>query len=315
VRHQISFKVGVYGTHYCKVVAISERQGQLDSKNHPQISRYDEFWRIQRMKHLIFLAQSTFLAFGIMLPLVIIGIPIIAIALLFFIKDRRIARLDLIDQRLPKFIAWFDNGDELDRRFGLNGDYWFQSKMLLDADYPGTALKLNNILNLVYDPQDNAEDHNVPWYKIYWMRFIWLAWRNTISHFKRVIGEPLDNVKQINKIVNIVHKDGQKIEFHLNEPVKSAHDIPNYLNIPQVGDWYNEGYRYVEMETEAGKILREYYYIKILPKWLWFGKRRCLRIRIGYKLGHLGQILSGHEIISRVFVVQPRRYTGHVSKN
>lgn len=100
------------------------------------------------VKHLLTLIS-------IKLPLQIVSIPILAIALLFYLKDKR-CKGDLHDQRLPDFLKWLDNGDVLDRAYGLNGDLGYQ-------------LKYSNLES--------------PW-TLYIMRLNWLAFRNPINYFQ-----------------------------------------------------------------------------------------------------------------------------------
>lgn len=88
----------------------------------------------------------------IKLPLQLLGIIIVPIELLFHLKDTR--TINCLDQRL--FFKWFDNGDELDRKYGLNGDIGYQ----------------------------NSKGNPKTPFKLYLSRLTWLAFRNPVNYFQ-----------------------------------------------------------------------------------------------------------------------------------
>jgi len=234
------------------------------------------------MDHVFYLLRHLVVFLLIKIPVALMGIPIVAVALLFYIKDKRIAHDGLMKQRLPFFLKWWDNGDYIDRKYGLNGDVAHQSRHLIgppeENDYPPNVRLLYQVINALYDPE--MEGKTPPWYKIYWMRLNWLALRNPSNYFQHnVLGEYIKDLNYVKRFYN--RTEGTAVNF------VDIYDDTFLREVKEIGDWYRPGFRYIEASVKKDKIIREYYLMYAYPKWFkLFGKRRGLRIRIGYKLGH-----------------------------
>jgi len=164
------------------------------------------------------------------IPLQLLGIPIVAIELLFHLHDKRLN--NCLDQRL--LLKWFDNGDEKDLIYGLNGD-------------------------LGYQHTNNITVKSTKW-EIYKARFIWLAIRNPLNYYKyRVIGVRTSKLGRITYQKNYIQGIG-------NNPLL------------EVSDWHYAGVRIIDLDKGGWEVYIVYKY----P----FKQDRCLRIRMGYKLGH-----------------------------
>lgn len=272
-----------------------------------------------------------FILLFVKIPLQIVAMPVVAIALLFHLKDTRIASSKLEGQRLPKFLSWFDVGDELDIKYGLNGDLGYQAKVFLNADPLPREKLLFNAICVTYDPEQ--EGKWVPKSKIYWARFQWLALRNPINNFQySVLGVP---TSQLSYPVTVVNKVGiEEVSFIAHSPI----DMPPW-DILEVGDWTNAGYRYRQVtrrhpdvtrtikqlalnkergaelidlinssiDTDIGSVW-EHYLVYKYPNWL--SKTRCFRARIGYKLGH-NPLQHDRKVVQWVFSVNPlKEYSG-----
>lgn len=230
--------------------------------------------------------------FVVVLPANLIGIPLLAVTLLFYIKDKRILSESIVDQRLPKLLQIWDNGDEWDRNCGLNGDVHYQFEFLTGAKASGERLQvIINAVRLLYDPNDEIDGNPVPWWKIYLMRFNWLALRNPTNALgRRILGFKSDTITEVTKFINIV--DGEQ------------------TTEKEVGNWFNAGYRHIEVKTSDGKTYREYYIIKKIP----MVSSKVLRIRIGHKLDHkLHSDIHANEYkpyVSWVLVIQLKDYNG-----
>ena len=220
------------------------------------------------MNWIFRILQQILVLVCIKLPVQLIGIPIVALELLFHLKDKRLN--NCLDQRL--FFKWFDNGDDRDRKYGLNGDLGYQaSTHNLSIDSYKKLLKSGARLT--------------KWH-LYKMRFIWLALRNPINYFQyRVLG-----VKS-SRINKAIYYD----------------DIPTQEN--EIGDWHKPGIRQREVTDTSGHIFAwEYYIVYQYP----FKKDKCFRARIGHKLGHRPKDEAvGRDYIQWVCSIQPwKSYKG-----
>jgi hypothetical protein len=192
------------------------------------------------LKHLLTLLL-------VKLPLQLIAIPIVAIELLFHLKDKR--TINCPDQRL--LLEWFDVGDELDRKYGLNGDLGYQQS----RKNPTTT------------------------FGIYKMRLTWLAFRNPINYFQHnILGEHVSNLGDITLKSNYIN------------------DLKEENELLEVSDWHYAGARKVLLSTGHW----EYYIVYKYP----FKQDKCLRIRLGYKLGHR-PLQHLRLTVQWVFVFQP----------
>lgn len=209
--------------------------------------------------HALYIFKHFLKFLVLIVPLQLASYVIVAITLLFYLKDKRVGS-NLRDQRLPKFLTWLDNGDEWDRDNGLNGDLNFQSNYKLDSIW-----------------------------SIYLMRYTWLAVRNPLNTFKR-------------RVLGIKRTDIIELLDVSNKPVTGNID-------DEVGDWTYSGTRYMRIRNQEGIEVREYYGVWLLPKFL--GDNKCIRIRIGHKIGH-NPISSNKPFISFVLVIQPyKKFKGH----
>lgn len=217
---------------------------------------------------MIFWIKHIFTFFFIKVPLQLSGIPILAITLLFYINDERWDGDELIDQRLPKFLRWFDVGDEIDKKYGLNGDLGY--KVLFFGGF-----------RVVEKPWD-----------IYRLRFTWLALRNPINYFQH-------NVLGIKSNTLVASGTETDIPYGILDHRDAS---------PNVGDYPGQtfGTRHTTAILNNGRIIREYYKI-----WLWpFNSDKCIRIRIGYKLGD-DPLNQPRDTIQWCFVIQPwKTYLG-----
>lgn len=201
----------------------------------------------------------------------LIGIPVIllntispiivALALLFYLKDKRTQGEDLSTQRLPKWLAWLDNADDKDLKLGLNGDLKYQSSWTRDS-----------VLN------------------IYLMRLNWIGLRN-----------PLNNLKR--KVLSVPIEDILNVHIKINRPVGKT-----------IGDYNYPGIRYVEATTKSGRNVFELYIIYLLPSILWINGPKCVRIRIGYKIGYGLEVDKPN--VQWVNVLQPyKKFAGSLDSN
>ena len=108
----------------------------------------------------------------------------------------------------------------------------------------------------------------------WWARYCWLAWRNPCNYFGYVI-----------------------LGTILTAPISQT--IHTSIESEAVSDGTGgiPGLFYTEVEAN-GKTYYEYYYIK---KYTSFGTPKCLRIRIGYKLG----LAKPGDNAEQVFVISP----------
>lgn len=258
-----------------------------------------------------YIIRQVFILLLIKLPVQLIGIPLVAIALLFKIKDTRICSAHLRAQRLPKFLSWYDVGDPIDKKYGLNGDFGYQAKQLLNSDYALKESLLFNAVAITYDRED--EGKWVPWYKIYWMRFNWLALRNPANGFQyNVLGLKRDDIQSPIELKNVV---GDEVVHAKGLGVS----LLKFDEITEVGNWTNAGYRYTNLRTSKKSFLgdytaREIYLVKLYPKWFTIkGQRMCFRARIGFKLDHNPLELQ-RSIVQWVCSVNPlKSYIGSIN--
>ena len=207
------------------------------------------------INHICYILRELAIKLFIDLPLIIVGFGVVAVALLFRLNDTRVGTPEfLLDQRLPKWARWFDNGDPLDMVYGLNGDKGY---------------RLNKPCKTKWE--------------IYRLRYTWLALRNPTNHFAYyILGHTCSSLNHMIVLEHISQPEGVEI-----------------------GDWSHEGYRYSKvMDLDASGDIREYYFIH---KW---SPTRCLRIRIGFKLGQ-NPLDFPRKTIQRCFVIQPyKKYLG-----
>lgn len=249
------------------------------------------------LNHIAYILKLFFTNFLIKLPLQLLGMIVVPIVLLFYIRDRRIASSGLSNQRLPKFLSWFDVGDSLDLKYGLNGDLGYQSQFLLDTD-PLSERKLQQALIIIYDRE--CEGKQIPWFKIYKMRVNWLAFRNPVNRFQyNVLGAKVKDFKYLITLIN--HTQDQ----HIETPESIGEEGLNFEDIQEVGNWAYSGYRYRNIATDNGDI-REYYIVYRYP----FNPRYCFRARLGYKLSH-NPLENDREVVQGAFSVNPfKSFTG-----
>ena len=176
---------------------------------------------------------------GVKLPIQFIGYIVLAIYLPFTLRDTRL--FDAHDQRLPKLLRWFDNADDRDQKYGLNGDFGHRKRNLGVGDYL-----------------------NPPKLNLFWMRYTWLAVRNPVNYLQR----------------KVLGADAKIKHAAVDRRVDSKH-FEALVDGKDVGDGPNnvEGTRTAQGEDRNGKKVWEYYLVKH------YGNGKCLRIRIGYKLG------------------------------
>lgn len=218
--------------------------------------------------HVLRIISCILTLFLIKVPMMLLGLIVVPIALVFKINDKRIASNKISDQRLPKWASWWDNGDNLDRYYGLNGDINYQTKFLLKNEEVEPR-HLGMILD-IYEEQGNKIDTK---WNIFKMRFMWLAIRNPANYFQnRVLGVKSEEITSIVRYYN--NTKYNKIDV---ENLKSI----NLNSIPEVSDWYNEGIRHVEVKLEDDSTIFEYYIVKKI-----FNTSKCIRIRLGHKIGH-----------------------------
>jgi hypothetical protein len=184
---------------------------------------------MEHLKWLIFRHAMTWIF--LKLPLQLLGYVLLAIYLPFTLRDRRV--INCPDQRLPKVLRWFDNADDRDQKYGLNGDLAHQKR------------------------------HK----SLFIRRYTWLATRNPVNYFQRkIIGSPSPWI----------------LGYHIENHPKYKSPVANSKQATQVGDYVgqSEGWRSVEAYNYGYKLLWEYYVVKH------YGNGKCLRMRLGYKLGH-----------------------------
>ena len=200
------------------------------------------------MKHILNILRSFLIFLIIIVPTQLLSMILLGIWLpITCFTDKRIGGYNLIDQRLPRCFKWFDNGDNDDRHCGLNGDLIHQAKHLLNTEELLRPGIFYNAVDMIYDPE--MEGKQVPWYKVFWMRYTWLALRNPVNYLKRrVLGVHKDNINQL-------------IEY---TQVLTTSNPDNEL-----GDWHSPGYRVVTVEDNDEQQYSEYYIIKLLPRWMW----------------------------------------------
>ena len=230
------------------------------------------------INHILFVIKHLITFLFVKLPLNVLGFVVVGVVLVFYIRDKRIMRADLLSQRFPKLLYWWDNGDERDMKYGLNGDPGYQYRFLL------------------------ADGSDVTAWAIYKMRYNWLAWRNPLGGFQHnVLGVP-----EGNRFVS---------GFYNYTPGQIVTTVPDdYNHVQEVGDWYYPGFSYRAI-TINFKQLREYYLIWVFPKFMQkFKETKCLRIRFGYKIGHDPmQVDADRTNIQWVAVFQPvKKFLGKV---
>lgn len=113
--------------------------------------------------------------------------------------------------------------------------------------------------------------------EIFWMRFNWLALRNPANWFQNhILGVDLKDIASTN------------------------HAYPCIEN--EVGDYagHVSGHRYRTATLHNGQVIKEFYWIKPYKRF----PNKCLRVRIGWKLGHDVR-LSDVSTLQWCFVIQP----------
>lgn len=197
----------------------------------------------------------------IVLPLELLGLIVVAVALIPTLRDRRILQDDLQEQRLSSIFRWFDVGDTIDQKYGLNGDLPYQLRFL-DGD--------------IVNPSA---------FKVWRMRYNWLALRNPLNWFQyNVLGIASNSIKKIESYTN--EADGTYFKYIAAG--EASDTLQEYLlEVPEVGNWWNAGKRQIIATLKDGTEVREYYVVVLYPKWIKRnGYRLCMRVRVGHKLGH-----------------------------
>jgi|DEB0MinimDraft_10_1074344.scaffolds.fasta_scaffold01596_10 hypothetical protein len=112
------------------------------------------------------------------------------------------------------------------------------------------------------DPAHQARHKN-----LFIRRYTWLAVRNPVNYFQRKI---------------IGSANPWLLEFHRVTHAKYKSPLAESKELTPVGDYigHSEGWRIVEAYRYDYKMLWEYYLVKH------YGNGKCLRVRLGYKLGH-----------------------------
>lgn len=205
------------------------------------------------------------------IPAQLAGLVAVALGLLTRKNDTRYASNKLTDQRLPKCMKYWDIGDKIDLKYGLNGDFGYQSKFLLDSDQSLGSTALQTATN------PSKSD-------LFKMRYNWLALRNPANYFQHnILGVQSSDIDFMIELIEKPDIDGQ-----------------------EVGDYSSSGYRYSEVCLKNKRKIREYYLVYKYP----FKKDRCLRIRIGHKLGST-PLQQPRDTIQWCFVIQPwKKYLG-----
>lgn len=216
-------------------------------------------WKIT--KHL-------FMLLFVVLPIQVVAIPVLAVVLLFIAKER---------ETLPRFVRWFDNNDA--HREGLPkavNDHHIDS----DGNVQGSLPRdIDGLAAPDYWRKAGERFEAYPfikfnYFKNWWSRLKWLAFRNPINYFKW------------NKLGFIWNKDTYKVLYTNNRT-----DVDNR---------YNPGLYRVVVELD-GKEYFEWYYVS--NTYQFFGARR-VRIRIGWKLDDPDTSDRWHgELTSWVFAI------------
>ena len=234
------------------------------------------------------LIKHLFIFLLFILPAQLIAMPLIATNLLCKWNDIRILSSNLASQRLWKWLRWADNGDHYDMNFGVNGGMSYQTICLLGNDISQLrhSLIINTVL-AVYDP--DQEGKIVPKWKIFWMRFNWLALRNPVNYLKiRILGVKSPEFKTIK-------------QKQWNQNTGIIYSTSNLNKIPRISDYEVPGWRTIVLNDNIWEIY-------LVHRWPIL-KNKCLRVRLGYKLGHLAEHVTNNDLkrpyLSYVFVIQP----------
>ena len=211
---------------------------------------------------------------GVVLPLTVLGIPILAITFLFLPKER---------ETLPKFLRWFDNNDahrvgmpEAVSTYFINPTGGITGSLPMDIDglaAPDYWRKLNGRFE-AYPFIEHKYFRN--WYH----RMRWTAFRNPINYFKW-------------------HKMGFLWD-------KTSYVVVYTNNMTNVDNEHDPGLYKVSIDIN-GKEYFEWYYVS--KTYNLFGPRR-VRIRIGWKIGDPYDSDQWHgELTSWVFAIGPFKRT------
>jgi hypothetical protein len=114
----------------------------------------------------------------------------------------------------------------------------------------------------------------------YIAKLLWLAFRNPINYFKyRVLGLKTSEIEYYTAIIE-----------------KS--DIPG----KPIGDYYSGGKRYIEVQLKDGSKAYEYY---LVWPYRLLNRALCLRIRMGWKIGHPDEVQKPREYLSYAGTLNP----------
>ena len=168
----------------------------------------------------------------------ILGLPILGVTLLFVSRS---------SETLPKLFRLWDNGElyfkETDDPDGLMGPKYYREER-------GTLYK-----------------YDLPFFKVYWERFNWLALRNPADYLKYLLGPKVKDkltVKEVSGTTNV----GDHI----------GNDVGTYKLVVINGD---------------GKEYWEYYTIKQYP---FANGKYIFRLRLGWKIKDPSDDLEGKRI-------------------
>ena len=243
------------------------------------------------INHLFFVLKHLITFLFVKLPLNMLGFAVVGLVLVFYIRDKRVMRDDLLSQRFPKLLSWWDNGDERDMKYGLNGDPGYQYRFLL------------------------ADGSDVTAWAIYKMRYNWLAWRNPLGGFQHNVLGVEDGNRFVTGFYNATYSTTRKYPGWKRVYKSLGPDsIWTYDTMEEVGDWYYPGFSYRAI-TINHQELREYYVVYIWPKWMQPKTgTQCLRIRFGYKIGHNPlQVDADRTNVQWVAVFQPwKKFLGNL---
>ena len=150
---------------------------------------------------------------------------------------------------LPKLFRWFDNQE------------YHYAIDKLDPEIDGLAG------DKLYRSQRNLRDDSGFW-KLWYERFIWLAIRNPVNYFQyAVLGLHVSAGYELLYHYTTLPSDSWKLQVGNTKNMYcgfARHDIRSYMK-PKRDYW-------------------EYYWVK--PYNL-FGTRRCIRLRMGWKIGNI----------------------------